>query len=113
VQAIEFSNKTALSRELGVSRASLYYKRKLPEKDEALRRAIESVMQENPGYGAPRVAIDKYLLHPSDQLWCKSCEAHGQNLIEPTSERVNKESIPDAGRTPVLREGKLQKVKSY
>ena len=46
-----------MARELGISRASLYYRRKLPEKDEALRREIESVMERNPGYGSPRVAL--------------------------------------------------------
>jgi len=49
--------KTRLAKELGVSRASLYYHRKIPDKDEELRRRIESLMAENPGYGSPRVAI--------------------------------------------------------
>ena len=53
----ERGSKSRLARELGVSRSSLYYKRKIPEKDEALRREIEAVMEENPGYGSPRVAI--------------------------------------------------------
>jgi len=35
----------------------LYYQHRLPEKDEALRRQIEGVMSEHPGYGSPRVAI--------------------------------------------------------
>lgn len=55
--AADSSNKTRLAAELGVSRASLYYRPKMPEKDEALRRAVESVMLKNPGYGSPRVAI--------------------------------------------------------
>ena len=50
-------NKSKMAKELGISRASLYYKRKIPEKDEELRRRIELVMQENPGYGSPRIAI--------------------------------------------------------
>lgn len=50
-------NKSALARALGISRASLYYHAKKPDKDEALRREIESVMLNNPGYGSPRVAI--------------------------------------------------------
>ena len=29
----------------------------MPDKDEELRRQIEAVMAENPGYGSPRVAI--------------------------------------------------------
>lgn len=55
--AAERGSKSALARELGVSRASLYYRHKLPEKDEALRRQIEAVMLKHPGYGSPRVAI--------------------------------------------------------
>lgn len=54
---MEVTNKSALARELGVSRSSLYYRPKKPDKDEALRREIERVMLKNPGYGSPRVAI--------------------------------------------------------
>jgi transposase InsO family protein len=54
---VEVTNKSALARELGVSRSSLYYRPKKPDKDEALRREIERVMLNNPGYGSPRVAI--------------------------------------------------------
>jgi len=57
VTAVEHGSKSALAKELGVSRASLYYKHKMPGRDEALRREIEAVMRENPGYGSPRVAI--------------------------------------------------------
>lgn len=46
-----------MARELRISRASLYYKHKLPTRDEALRREIERVMEANPGYGSPRVAL--------------------------------------------------------
>jgi transposase InsO family protein len=46
-----------MAKELGISRASLYYKRKIPDKDEELRRQIEEVMEQNPGYGSPRIAI--------------------------------------------------------
>jgi putative transposase len=54
---VEATNKSALARELKVSRSSLYYRPKKPDKDEALRREIERVMLKNPGYGSPRVAI--------------------------------------------------------
>jgi putative transposase len=57
VGVAEKGSKSRLAQELGVSRSSLYYKRKMPAKDEALRREIEAVMAENPGYGSPRVAI--------------------------------------------------------
>lgn len=50
------SNKSSLAKEQGVSRSSLYYHPKQPEKDEELRVSIEVVMRENPGYGHRRVA---------------------------------------------------------
>lgn len=57
MSATESGNKSALARELGVSRSSLYYTPRQPDKDEALRREIEKVMLQHPGYGSPRVAI--------------------------------------------------------
>ncbi len=54
---MEVTNKSALARELRVSRSSLYYRPKKPDKDEALRREIEGVMLKNPGYGSPRIAL--------------------------------------------------------
>lgn len=57
MESTEPSNKSALARRLGVSRSSLYYRAKKPDKDESLRRQIEEVMLKHPGYGAPRVAI--------------------------------------------------------
>ncbi len=53
----EPASKSQLARELGISRASLYYRHKLPERDDALRRRIELVMERNPGYRSPRVAL--------------------------------------------------------
>lgn len=50
-------SKSRLAKQLGVSRGSLYYKHKLPLKDDILRREIEAVMIINHGYGSPRVAI--------------------------------------------------------
>ena len=50
-------SKTRLAQKLGVSRSSLYYQPKMPEKDSCLRKEIESVMVQNPGYGSPRVSM--------------------------------------------------------
>lgn len=55
--AAEPGSKTRLAEELGVSRASFYYRHRMPAKDEALRREIEMLMLKHPGYGSPRVAI--------------------------------------------------------
>ena len=57
ISAVAVTNKSALARELGVSRSSLYYRPKKPDKDEALRREIERVMLKHPAYGSPRVGI--------------------------------------------------------
>ncbi len=50
-------SKNSLSIELGISRASLYYQPKIPEKDELLRKQIEEVMNAHPGYRYRRVAL--------------------------------------------------------
>ena len=50
------ASKTLLSKELGISRASLYYVSKQIPKDWALKEKIEEVLGEQPGYGYRRVA---------------------------------------------------------
>ena len=49
--------KTALSKQLGISRSSLYYVSKQLPKDWKLKIQIEDILSENPGYGYPRIAI--------------------------------------------------------
>ena len=49
--------KKALAKKLGVSRSSLYYRRKKPVMDLAGKEMIEAVMTENPAYGGRRVGI--------------------------------------------------------
>jgi putative transposase len=56
----EFSpkqSKSNLARQLCVSRQSLYYKPKLPEKDMRLKAQIEQVLAEHKAYGHRRVAM--------------------------------------------------------
>jgi len=53
----KFISKTAIANKLGVSRSSLYYKPKLPVKDDALRILIEAVMSNHPAYGHKRIAL--------------------------------------------------------
>lgn len=50
-------NKSQLARELGISRASLYYKRKREIIDQDLKHQIEAVQVEHPDYGHKRIAI--------------------------------------------------------
>ena len=52
--------KALRARELGVSRSTLYYKPKKPDKDWRLKCQIEEVLR-TPGkhsYGSPRIAIE-------------------------------------------------------
>lgn len=51
------TGKTLLAKQLGVSRASLYYVPKRPAKDWALKTAMENVLREHPSYGHRRLAI--------------------------------------------------------
>lgn len=51
------TTKTALAHKLGISRSSLYYKRKKPPSDEKLKERIIQVMNDNPAYGHKRIAI--------------------------------------------------------
>lgn len=56
-------NKTKLAKELGVSRSSLYYKRKREETDLELKRQIEAVMVDHKDYGHKRIAIELKMGH--------------------------------------------------
>lgn len=56
-------NKTKLAKDLGVSRSSLYYKRKREEIDQELKRQIESVMVDRKDYGHKRIAIHLKMGH--------------------------------------------------
>lgn len=49
--------KIALARTLGISRSSLYYARKRPERDWSLKIKIEKVLHEHPSYGSRRIAL--------------------------------------------------------
>lgn len=57
----EKRNKAALARSLGVSRASLYYQPKQPEKDWDLKTKIETILREHPSYGSRRLADEMKL----------------------------------------------------
>lgn len=51
-------SKKELAKELGISRQSLYYKPKLPEKDLKLKAEIEKVMATHKVYGHKRIALE-------------------------------------------------------
>jgi len=50
--------KTLRARELGVSRGTLYYKPKKPERDWQLKCLIEEVLRGHPSYGSPRISLE-------------------------------------------------------
>ena len=54
---MEIATKTTLAKELGISRSSLYYQKKLPAKDEELKLQIEEVWEEFPEYGHIRLGL--------------------------------------------------------
>ena len=56
-------SKKELAQQLGVSRASLYYKPKLPAKDLKLKADIEKVMAKHKAYGHKRIAIALNINH--------------------------------------------------
>lgn len=50
-------SKTGLARQLGVSRQSLYYRLKLPAKDQKLKAEIEQALSAHRAYGHRRLAL--------------------------------------------------------
>lgn len=54
---MESSQKSVLASELNVSRASLYYKPKKPDKNWRLKCLIEEVLREHSSYGSRRISI--------------------------------------------------------
>ena len=50
--------KREMARQLGVSRSSLYYHPKLPDRDEEVKHQIEAVLVENLEYGHKRIALE-------------------------------------------------------
>jgi putative transposase len=51
------TQKALRARELGVSRSTLYYRPKKPDKDWQLKCCIEEVLRQHPSYGSRRIAI--------------------------------------------------------
>ena len=52
------ANKSDMARSMGISRAMLYYKHKRPLVDEEVKKQIEAVQTDNPGYGHKRIALE-------------------------------------------------------
>lgn len=56
-------NKSFVIKVLGISRQNFYYKPQLPPKDLALKKDMESVMQEHKAYGHRRIALALKINH--------------------------------------------------
>lgn len=52
------TSKAFRAKELGISRSTLYYKPKKPDKDWKLKCLIEEVLREHPSYGSPRISLE-------------------------------------------------------
>lgn len=50
--------KTEVAKRLGCSRSSLYYTKKIPDKDIRIKTIIKQVMAQHPAYGHKRIAIE-------------------------------------------------------
>lgn len=59
--ASTLQSKQQLAKELGVSRASLYYRPLQPAKDWHLKNQIETVLHKHPSYGHKRLALELYV----------------------------------------------------
>ena len=57
MQAKRVESKSELARQLGVSRASLYYTPKKETRDWSLKAKVEEVLREHPSYGSRRIAL--------------------------------------------------------
>lgn len=91
--ASEAANKSGLAKELGVSRSSLYYHRKQPDKDWELKCEIEKVLREHPAYGHKRLAIQlrinkKRILRVMKIFGIKPYRKRGKNGVNRGKKRV-------------------------
>jgi len=88
-------SKKELARELGISRQSLYYKPKLPEKDLKLKSEIENVMARHKAYGHKRIALD---LKINKKRVLRVMKLFG---LKPRRRRKKPEKPEDLGQAPM------------
>ncbi len=85
-------SKTALARELGISRSSLYYKAKQKDKDWETKQLIEKVLAGKPSYGHKRLAL---ALKINKKRVLRVMKLYGINPYRRVVKRWNK--APDDG----------------
>jgi len=89
----EGKNKSALARAMNVSRASLYYRPKQPEKDWAMKVRIEEALREEPSYGSKRLAPVLRVSRPTVQrvmrmFGIKPYRRHGRKYRKSRAKRI-------------------------
>jgi transposase InsO family protein len=90
------STKTEIAKSLGISRASLYYKSKKPDKDLKTKKLIEAVMSKHRSYGHKRIALElsmnkKKILRVMKKFNLKPYRRRTKRFIKP--EDINKPSV--------------------
>lgn len=94
-QTAPVKSKKELAKELGISRQSLYYKPKLPEKDLRLKAEIERVMAKHKAYGHKRLAIE---LKINKKRVLRVMKLFG---LKPQRRRKKPEKSEDLGQAPM------------
>jgi len=94
-QTAPAKSKKELAKELGISRQSLYYKPKLPEKDLRLKAEIERVMAKHKAYGHKRLAIE---LKINKKRVLRVMKLFG---LKPQRRRKKPEKSEDLGQAPM------------
>jgi putative transposase len=80
--------KTALAREVGISRRTLYYRPKMPERDWEVKVKIEEALREHPAYGHKRLALHlklnrKRILRVMHLFGLKPYRRRGKKWLKP------------------------------
>jgi len=102
------STKTEIAQSLGVSRSSLYYKPKKPDRDLATKELILQVMAKHKSYGHKRIALElqmnkkkilrvmkKFNLKPYRRRIKRFIKPDDINKLPTVYENLIKEIIPD------------------
>lgn len=91
------STKTEIAKSLGVSRQSLYYQPKKPDKDQATKKLIETVMAKHKSYGHKRIAIELQMNKKKVRRIMKKFN------LKPYRRRTNKPVKPeDVNKAPTI-----------
>lgn len=88
-------SKKELAKELGISRASLYYKPKMVEKDLRFKTEIETVMEKHKAYGHKRIA---WALDKNKKKVLRVMKKFG---LKPKRQRKAPRKPPDQNQAPM------------